>query len=149
MAFMRISLLILTGSASKSLCFSIGAWVHRISPKEFLKKFWNRLVFLSVITLLLVCDCNIIDWAAPAKPYLSQREFWERAKIPAICVSRILRSEFSRTKDREILLLQTNFNKIAILVIVCCTSVQHLFENFTDVTLADDDTNSIRLMMPI
>ena len=143
MAFMRISLLILTGSASKSLCFSIGAWVHRISPKEFLKKFWNRLVFLSVITLLLVCDCNIIDWAAPAKPYLSQREFWERAKIPAICVSRILRSEFSRTKDREILLLQTNFNKIAILVIVCCTSVQHLFENFTDVTLADDDTNSI------
>ena len=143
MAFMRISLLILTGSASKSLCFSIGAWVHRISPKEFLKKFWNRLVFLSVVTLLLVCDCNIIDWAAPAKPYLSQREFWERAKIPAICVSRILRSEFSRTKDREILLLQTNFNKIAILVIVCCTSVQHLFENFTDVTLADDDTNSI------
>ena len=24
-----------------------------------------------------------------------------------------------------------------------CTSVQHLFENLTDVTLADDDTNSI------
>ena len=28
-------------------------------------------------------------------------------------------------------------------------SLQELFQNFTDVTLADDDTNSIRLMMPI